>query len=486
MTHLTPRPRFALRALLAASISVAALGFTATPAQADRRKPAPIVYAGQGTSASSTDRTRSRRATTSRRSSRQSRPTPRTTSAPAAPTAAATSGTRVEFRYPDQPDRFYGAGGTRSAADAPPLSFSSSETAISEAAARQYSNAAPEPLPQSAPAVARDPAITAGGFDARAAAARNARPANKPAPVRPAIQAVQTIAPNPLPALETSTQPVAPYMSAAGVADFSGAEITEVQATQREVPVSGVEQTPKANSVYDQTGRAVVFDQDLHGETTANGEMLDLNAMIAAHPTLPLPSLVQVINLENNSEMVVRVNDRGPFDGGGLIELSTRAADVIGLRAGQSANVRVRYLGPAPVAQSAAPQPETPAPVRPEPDARPASNQPTSPRPVQPELAGGPAPSITPQTALYPASRDVASGADYYVQLGSFSNIANAQNLNAKIAGAASVQIVPVRVNGADFFRVMAGPVANAQDADLLRAYLANQGIADGIVINPR
>ena len=468
MTHLIPQNRYALRVVLAASISFAALGFAATPAQADRRKPAPIVYAGQGTSASSSDRTRSRRATTPRRASRQSRSTPRPTSAP---TAAATSGTRVEFRYPDQPDRFYGAGGTRSAADAPPLSFSSSETAISEAAARQYSNAAPEPLPQSAPAVARDPAITAGGFDARAAAARNARPAT-PAPV-------QSVA---APAREAA--PLAPYVSAAGVADFSGAEITQVQATQTEVPVSGVEQTPKANAVYDQTGRAVVFDQDLDGEVTANGELLDLNAMIAAHPTLPLPSLVQVINLENNSEMVVRVNDRGPFDGGGLIELSTRAADVIGLRAGQSANVRVRYLGPAPVAQSAAPQPAPPEPARPQPDARPALQ--TPPRPVQPELAGGPAIAVVPQNALYPAPSDTATGADYYVQLGSFSNIANAQNLNAKIAGAASVQIVPVRVNGADFFRVMAGPVGSAQDANLLRAYLANQGIADGIVINPR
>ncbi len=466
MTCLTTYPRRTLRTALAASISFAALGFVAAPVQAEKRKPAPIVYAGQGTSASSTARTRTPRAQTPRRASRQARSSARASSTPALNSAA--PGKRVEFRYPDQPDRFYGAGGARSAADAPPLSFSSSETAISEAAARQYSNAAPTPLPQTA-AAPKDPAITAGGFDARAAAARHARQA-APAPVRSAPAA-------PIPVAD----PVAPFVSAAGVADFSTDQITQVQATQSEIPVSGVAQTPKANAVYDQTGAATVFESDLDGQPTANGEVLDLNAMIAAHPTLPLPSLVQVINLENNREMVVRVNDRGPFDGGGLIELSPRAAEIIGMQPGHAANVRVRYLGPAPIAASAAPQPER--------SGSKSGSAPRQPLPavpaVTPELAGGPATIVPPQAAVYTAPRHSPSASDFYVQLGSFSSISNAQNLHAQIAGATSVEIVPVRVNGADFFRVMAGPVASAQDADILRAYLANQGIADGIVVKP-
>ena len=475
MTCPRTNTRLPLRAVLAASISFAALGFTAVPAQAQKRAGAPIVYAGQGNTASSSNRTRSRRAQAPRRAARQSRSTPRST-APS-PASTATPGKRVEFRYPDQPDRFYGAGGTRAANDAPPLSFSSSETAISQEAAQKYSIAAPAPLPPVAPipSPASDPSITSGGFDARAAAARIASQQEATAPV-----AHQTpVRAAALPAAKPAVQPAAPFVSAAGLADFSSAETVEVQAEREDVPVSGVGQTPQANAVYDQTGKASVFDTDLDGQPTANGEVLDLGAMIAAHPTLPLPSLVQVINLENNREMVVRVNDRGPFDGGGLIELSTRAAEVIGLQSAQTANVRVRYLGPAPVAASSAPTGSRPAT---NPSPRPAN---PSPSPVVPELAGGPATSVAPQSAIFAAPAKPASGADFFVQLGSFSNIGNAQNLHAQIAANTSVEIVPVRVNGADFFRVMAGPVASSQDADLLRAYLANQGIADGIVVRP-
>jgi len=179
---------------------------------------------------------------------------------------------------------------------------------------------------------------------------------------------------------------------------------------------------------------------------------------------------------------VVRVNDRGPFDGNGLIELSARAADVIGVQPGRSANVRVRYLGPAPVAANSAPvQQQQSAPS----GSAPSQNRPTStPVPsVETELAGGRSAPVT-QTAVYTAQPAPAVDG-YYVQLGSFSNIGNAQGLHAKVAATSSVKIVPVRVNGSDFFRVMAGPVSNRQDADLLRSYIANQGIADGVVINP-
>ena len=475
MNRHTTKTRLALRTVLAATISVGALGFVSAPAFAEKKAPAPIVYAGQGGSNAASSRTRSRSVRTQSTRSR----TATASSAPVTPSTAGATGKRVEFRYPDQPDRFYGAGGaTTSAADAPPLSFSSAETAISEAAARQYANTEAAPLTN----VAKDPAITAGGFDARAAAARNSKPAARvaEAPVS-APPAAAPITSAPLPPPGTA------YKSSAGFADFGSAQITQVQARVEqpvaEAPVSGAVQNPAANAVYDQTGTASVIDADLHGQPTANGEILDLGAMTAAHPTLPLPSLVQVINLENNTEMVVRVNDRGPFEGNGLIELSERAADVIGMRRGQPANVRVRYLGPAPVAEASAPV-QRPAN---------ASSQPERDGPafvpggsVVPELAGGRPQSIAPQTAAYDSRSSVVETGSYYVQLGSFSNIGNAQGLHAKVASTANVNIVPVRVNGADFFRVMAGPVGNSQDAELLRSYIANQGIADGVVVNPR
>ncbi|MEO9970084.1 MAG: septal ring lytic transglycosylase RlpA family protein [Hyphomonadaceae bacterium] len=474
MNRNTSDTRPSLRTLLVASISIAALGYSSMPAYAAKRTPAPIVYAGQGGSTSTTS-TRSRRAQSPRPSSTRTATQPRSTAATAT-SASATPGKRVEFRYPDQPDRFYGAGGARSAADAPPLSFSSSETAISESAARQYANTAPAPLDKPAPAASSDPAITAGGFDARAAAARYEQAAVQQPVTAPTLQTA------PIPA-------VSPFVSSAGVADFSAEQIVPVQAQQidtaNEVPVSGAVQTPAANPVYDQTGVASVFDADLNGQPTANGEVLDLDAMIAAHPTLPLPSLVQVINLDNNSEIVVRVNDRGPFDNNGLIELSPRAANVVGVRGGQAANVRVRYLGPAPVAQTVTPVSNTQqAPAQTAPNTE---RPPLAPFPkVTPELAGGRPAAIAPRTAQYNGQQTAPQTGEFYVQLGSFSNIGNAQALHTKVAATSNVEITPVRVNGADYFRVMAGPVGNRNDADLLRSYIANQGIADGMVVTAK
>src|SRR5258707_5233766 len=84
--------------------------------------------------------------------------------------------------------------------------------------------------------------------------------------------------------------------------------------------------------------------------TTANGEIFDVNQFSAAHTTLPLPSMVEVTNLDNGRKLQVRVNDRGPFVGGRIIDLSHAAARELGYDRQGVAHVRVRYLGPAPLA----------------------------------------------------------------------------------------------------------------------------------------
>ncbi|MEO0883477.1 MAG: septal ring lytic transglycosylase RlpA family protein, partial [Pseudomonadota bacterium] len=124
-----------------------------------------------------------------------------------------------------------------------------------------------------------------------------------------------------------------------------------------ERPVSGKVFYPAANAEYDREGMATLIAADLAGMPTANGETYDRNMLSAAHPTLPLPSLVHITNKQTGQETVVRVNDRGPIAGGGLIELSDRAANAVGLGPRGEGRVRVRYLGPAPIVS------EPPAPI---------------------------------------------------------------------------------------------------------------------------
>lgn len=100
---------------------------------------------------------------------------------------------------------------------------------------------------------------------------------------------------------------------------------------------------------YDRVGIASWYGDFFHGRRTANGEIYDLNALSGAHPTLPLPSYVAVTNLSNNRTVIVRINDRGPYHEGRIIDLSRKAAELLGFYGRGSTAVRVRYVGPAPL-----------------------------------------------------------------------------------------------------------------------------------------
>lgn len=106
---------------------------------------------------------------------------------------------------------------------------------------------------------------------------------------------------------------------------------------------------PHEDTRYDRVGIASWYGDLFHGRKTANGEVFDMDALTAAHPTLPLPTLVEVTNLENNRRIVVRVNDRGPYRHDRLIDLSRKAATVLGFKKKGTARVRVRYVGRAPL-----------------------------------------------------------------------------------------------------------------------------------------
>ena len=106
---------------------------------------------------------------------------------------------------------------------------------------------------------------------------------------------------------------------------------------------------PSENTSYDQTGTASWYGPNFHGRLTANGEIFDQFHLSGAHTTLPLPSYVRVKNLANGRSVVVRLNDRGPFAHNRLIDVSKRTAEVLGFINAGTAQVRVTYLGRAPV-----------------------------------------------------------------------------------------------------------------------------------------
>jgi rare lipoprotein A len=106
---------------------------------------------------------------------------------------------------------------------------------------------------------------------------------------------------------------------------------------------------PKEVASYSRVGKASWYGDAFHGRLTANGEIYDMTHLTAAHPTLPLPSYARVTNLENGSSVIVRVNDRGPFAHGRIIDLSKRAAQLLDYTRTGVAEVRVDYIGRAPL-----------------------------------------------------------------------------------------------------------------------------------------
>jgi rare lipoprotein A len=242
---------------------------------------------------------------------------------------------------------------------------------------------------------------------------------------------------------------------------------------------------PTPEPGYEQTGTASWYGPTFHGQRTSSGEVFDEAAMTAAHPTLPLQSLVQVTNLENGREVMVRINDRGPFVGERLIDMSRGAAQVLGFESNGQARVHVRYLGPAPRRVDAGQGSPAPNPAPPEgPRAHAANEGPVSLTPVRAEpaddtLAGGPAEA--PRQAAPTYATSAAGG--YFVQVGAFSDLANAHRVRDEVRSAGPV-VVDVRqtATGGELFRVRVGPWNSREEADSARRSLANLGYGETIV----
>ena len=109
--------------------------------------------------------------------------------------------------------------------------------------------------------------------------------------------------------------------------------------------IGGQTYEPQENPNYSAEGMASWYGQDFHGRATANGEVYDMASISAAHPTLPIPSYARVTNLANQKSIIVRVNDRGPYHGNRLIDVSVRTARLLGFYENGLTKVRVEYVG---------------------------------------------------------------------------------------------------------------------------------------------
>jgi len=170
--------------------------------------------------------------------------------------------------------------------------------------------------------------------------------------------------------------------------------------------VAGRLYVPEENKAYRAEGLASWYGEDFHGRLTANGEVFDMESISAAHPTLPMPCYVRVTNLANRRSLIVRVNDRGPYHDNREIDLSVRAAQLLGFHSNGLARVRVEYVGAAPLEGSddrrlmATLREGTPAPA-------PSAVMVASNRPFLPRLADTPIPPERPFDLGLPAdSRD--------------------------------------------------------------------------------
>jgi rare lipoprotein A len=200
---------------------------------------------------------------------------------------------------------------------------------------------------------------------------------------------------------------------------------------------------------YKERGIASWYGKKFHNAKTATGETYDMYAMTAAHPTLPLPSYARVTNPANGKSVVVRVNDRGPFHPGRVIDLSYAAAYRLGIAQKGSGEVEVESILPA----------EAP-----------------------PLVAVAPLPQVAAIDAAPPLPVPIGQEQDgYTVQLGAFANNANAQNFAASLANQTTGATVEAKVRQIDgLFRVYVGPYPTREDArralDSLRGSAGLQG----------
>lgn len=213
--------------------------------------------------------------------------------------------------------------------------------------------------------------------------------------------------------------------------------------------------TMQSSNHFEQTGTASWYGSMFHDRRTSSGEKYDMLAMTAAHKTLPLPTYVEVTNLKNHRQIIVKVNDRGPFASNRIIDLSYVAAKKLGMLGRGTAQVRIRAINPYTFAQKGA---------------KPIGRQI---RRVAPSLAAA-------------TRKSTSRAANYvYLQAGAFKNKAYAVKLKNRLA---SMLSFPVRIShpavNSKLYRVQIGPIRDRMSAEKVTKHLRSMGISANKIRN--
>jgi rare lipoprotein A len=274
--------------------------------------------------------------------------------------------------------------------------------------------------------------------------------------------------------------------------------------------INGVWYYPAVDYAYAETGIASWYGPGFHGLATANGEGYDQNGLTAAHRTLPMPSMVRVTNLENGRQLALKVNDRGPFAHNRIIDVSRRAAQLLGFEQQGTARVRVEIMADesrqmAMLAGAATPVAAQTAIITP------------SPTTAAPQVTAAPAGTVTTETLAPPGQTSsgtktviakpvpepmvgkasAAAGPKpdgkvtvvpvrktaMFVQAGAFTNVANANRLRTKLASFGRSQVIPAVIGNQRFYRVRVGPIASLTQADATLARIVAAGHPEARII---
>ena len=219
-----------------------------------------------------------------------------------------------------------------------------------------------------------------------------------------------------------------------------------VSGTLRPYQIRGRWYRPAEQPGYDETGVASWYGDAFNGKPTATGERFDMQALTAAHKTLPLPCLVEVTNVATGRRLIVRVNDRGPFVDDRILDLSRGSAEALGLLNAGLGQVRVRYLGPAP------------------------------------RLGGNGVQYARASRSPAPPPATAEPSSVYWIQAGAFSDRRAAGHVAARLGERASVS----ETGSGQLLRVVIGPWANANAAETARQAVIARGYPDALLISAR
>ena len=252
---------------------------------------------------------------------------------------------------------------------------------------------------------------------------------------------------------------------------------------------------PAEQPGYNRVGVASWYGEMFHGRYTANGEIYDMNALTAAHPTLPLPTYARVTNMQNGRSLVVRINDRGPYAADRIIDMSRRSAQALGFQRNGTARVRVQYLGRAPLDGDDSLEWRSFANLNNPKKTRRQVQLADTRRGRQPPLSDPMVVGAIPKPVLRRApgkwmtqvqSAGLSTPAAdklIFIQAASFQNRGFADNLRNQLANIGPAGVFPAAIKGKQYYRVRLGPYARRHDADQALRVVVNSGSVNARII---